>query len=262
MRNLPLRCSLCAIAAWVLGLIPSIAWGQVTETPVTMGPGNVQLRVDALSLGIKPDSSAPNEVKAVGLGWALLSAGLTQTVDFQVGAQAFVHDTYQVKGMNETHSGIGDVSLRSKWTFWTDPTLEQSAAVIPYVQIPTNSGGVSNGRVQGGVIVPWAMTVAQGVTGGAMAEWDQLRNAADTRYDSRFYASGVLRIDVAQTVSAYAEATASLSTAGSSTDGGLLAAGATLSLSKNFLWDFEVGKVLGHSATGWQETLRFQWRLF
>ena len=262
MVIMPRRTALGTLALVFMALMPFPALGQVTETPTTMDPGSVQMRVDALSLGIKPDTSAPNQFKAVGVGWALVSAGLTKTVDVELGAQLFVHDTYQYQGLNQTHSGVGDVSFRSKWTFWSDPTLEQSAAVIPYVQVPTNSGGVGNGRIQGGLIVPWAMTVTPGLTGGAMLEWDQLRNAADTRYESRFYASGVLRLEVAQTLSAYSEATVSVSTAGSSTYSGLLGGGATLALSKTFQWDFEIGKVIGHSTSAWQETLRFTWRLF
>jgi hypothetical protein len=61
--------------------------------------------------------------------------------------------------------------------------------------------------------------------------------------------------------SAYGEATFSDSSGGGSF-WGMLSAGATLAVSKDFQWDFEVGKILGHSSSAWQETVRFRWKLF
>jgi hypothetical protein len=62
-------------------------------------------------------------------------------------------------------------------------------------------------------------------------------------------------------VGAYAEATLGLSTAGSSSDTGTVGAGATLSVSKDFQWDFEVSKVIGPGRNQWTEVLRFRWKI-
>ena len=43
---------------------------------------------------------------------------------------------------------------------------------------------------------------------------------------------------------------------------GTVGGGATLSLSKNFQWDFEVSKVVGTGRNAWAEELRFRWMLF
>ena len=94
-----------------------------------------------------------------------------------------------------------------------------------------------------------------------MVEWDDRRNAADTRYESDFSGSCVIQADVVGIVGAYGEVNVGTSTAGSSTSWGTLNAGATLSPSKNFQWDLELGRVLGPSATKWVETLRFRWKL-
>lgn len=236
--------------------------GQVTETPQTIAPGKFLLRVDALSLGLDPDSPAPNEYRALGVGWALLSGGITNNLDFEVGTQVFVQDTYdQGAGANQTHSGIGDLSLRTKWTFWRDSTLDQAAAIIPYVNLPTHSEVGGDGHAEGGLILPWSMKMGPGLNGGAMAEIDELRNAANTRYDTRLYFSGVLQFDILGKLGGYTEATLATSTAGSSSSYGTLNAGATLSISSNFQWDYEIGKVLGPSASAWVQTLRFRWKL-
>ena len=236
--------------------------GQVTETPQTMAPGDFLLKVDAISLGLNPDSPAPNQYRALGLGWALLSGGITKNVDFEFGTQVFVQDTYdRALGSNRTHSGVGDFTFRTKWTFWRDSTLDQAAAIIPYVNLPTHSAVTGNGHTEGGLILPWSSHMGPGLNAGAMAEIDELRNAANTRYDTRLYASGVIQAEVLGKLSGYAEATLGTSTAGSGSSWGTLNAGATLSASSNFQWDYEIGRVLGPSARSWVQTLRFRWKL-
>jgi hypothetical protein len=233
----------------------------VTETTQTIEPGGVLMRMDAISFGIKPDTTAPNQYRALALGTTIVSAGLTSTLDAEVGAQLFLRNTFSTDGTDHTDSGVGDVMLRSKWTFWRDPSSGEAAAVIPYVMLPTNSGAVGNDSVEGGVILPWSMDIGAGAKAAAMVEWDEFRNVANTRYDTRWYASGYLKWELGSTLGAYAEATLSDSTEGSSTFAGTAGGGATLSVSKNFEWDFEVSRVLGPGRSAWSEVLRFRWKI-
>jgi len=234
---------------------------QVTESPQTIEPGHVLLRMDAISAGLTADTAAPNQYKGLAVGTALVSAGLTKTVDLEVGTQLYVRSTFSTGGVDHTDSGIGALTLRPKWTFLNDPASGQQAAIVPYVMVPTRSNAVGNQAVQGGVILPWAIDLGGGAAAGAMFEWDEFRNPADTRYDTRWYASGYVRWSFGQLLSAYAETTLSTSTAGSATSAGTVGAGATLSLSKNFQWDFEVSKVVGSGRNSWSEVLRFRWML-
>jgi len=234
---------------------------QVTETTQTIEPGGILMRMDAISLGIKPDTTAPNQYKALALGTTLVSAGLTSTLDAEVGVQLFLRDTFSTDGSDHTDSGVGDVTLRTKWTFWRDLSSGQAAAIIPYVMLPTNSSAVGNNSVEGGVILPWSMDIAAGTKAAAMVEWDEYRNVANTRYDTRWYGSAYLKWELGSTLGAYAETTLSDSTAGSSTFAGTVGGGATLSISKNFEWDFEVSRVLGSGRSAWAEVLRFRWKI-
>lgn len=234
---------------------------QVTETTQTIEPGGVLMRMDAISFGIDPDTTAPNQYRALALGTTIVSAGLTSTLDAEVGAQLFLRNTFSTNGTDHTDSGVGDVMLRTKWTFWRDPSSGEAAAVIPYVMVPTNSSAVGNNSVEGGVILPWSMDIGAGAKAAAMVEWDEFRNVANTRYDTRWYSSAYLKWELGSTLGAYAEATLSDSTAGSSTFAGTAGGGATLSISKNFEWDFEVSRVLGSGRSAWAEVLRFRWRI-
>jgi Putative MetA-pathway of phenol degradation len=234
---------------------------QVTEVPQTIEPGGIQLRADALSFGVKQDTSAPNQYRALGVGTVLLSAGITQTVDAEVGDELFVNDTFTTNGSSHSQSGMGELSFRAKWRFFDDSSSGQSAAIIPYVMQPMNASVVGTRKTQGGIIMPWAVNVAGGFKVGAMIEWDELRNAADTRYDTRWYGSALAQWELGSRVSAYGEATLSTSTAGAGSDTGSLGAGATLNLNGNFQWDFEISKNLGTGRNAWTEVIRFRWKL-
>lgn len=257
LRSSPLVWLLAAGLASAAGLR-----AQVTEAPQTMGFGRAQVRMEAISLGVAPDTSAPNQYKALGLGTLLVSAGLTNTVDLQVGTQLYVRETFSSAGTDQTRSGLGSITVRPKWTFWSDPSSGQQAAIIPYVILPSHSGGTGSKSAQGGIILPWSADLPAGAKAAAMLEWDALRNEADTRYDSRLYGSAYAKWALGQLLSAYAETTLSESTAGSSTLTGTVGGGATLSLSKNFEWDYEIGKVVGPGRNSWVQILRFRWRLF
>jgi hypothetical protein len=233
----------------------------VTEIPQTIGPGALFMRMDAISLGVNQDTVAPNQYKALALGTAIVSAGVTNTLDFEFGAQLFLRDTFSTSGSDHTDSGIGDVTLRTKWAFWNDPSSGESAAIIPYLILPTNSSAVGNDAVEGGVILPWSMDVAPGTRAAAMVEWDELRNVANTSYETRWYGSAYVKWDLGSAFGAYVETTLSDSTAGSSTFAGTIGGGATLSVSKNFQWDFEESRVLGPGRNAWAEVLRFRWKI-
>ena len=260
---LPPRFTPAAIAAALLSalaLVPA-SRAQVTEVPQTIEPGGVLIRMDAISFGAQQDTSAPNQYKALAVGTTIVSAGITDSLDMEFGAQLFLRDTFSTQGSEHTDSGIGDITLRPKWTFWKDPSSGQEAAIIPYVMVPTNSSAVGNNFVEGGVIVPWSRDIAAGLKAGAMIEWDELRNVANTRYDSRWYASAVIKWSLGDRIGAYAETTASLSTAGTGADSGMIGGGVNLNASGNFQWDFEVTRVLGSGQNQWTEVLRFRWKI-
>jgi hypothetical protein len=254
------RRALFRLLLFVLALPAVRLAAQVTETPLTMPPGHFLLRVDAITIGVDHDASAPKTYTALGLASALLSAGVTRDLDVQVGMQFFLRQTYQVSGTNRTSSGRGDTTLRFKYTFWRDPARGAAAAVIPYLKLPSNSGGVGNNHTEGGVIVPWEMDLGGGTVMGAMAEWDILRNLANTRYDSRWLVSGYAKQHLFGGLAAYGEATFAVSSASASTFAGGIGGGVTYDFSKSLQLDYNLSRGLGGRATDWTNLLRVNWR--
>lgn len=246
---------LCALFA--AAVVPLTA--QVTETPDTIAPGKFFVRMEAISVALNRDRTEPNTYTALGLATTMLSTGITREIDAQVGVQFFARQTYQFSGTRTTRSGLGDVTLRAKWTYLRNEKIGAAAAVIPFVKVPTSTGGVGNDHVEGGVIFPWAMSLGAGTVAGAMAEWDLLRNDANNGYDSRWFTSAFLRQHIIGPWGAYVEATLGVSSETSSSFLGSLGGGATWDCSKTMQLDYGVSKGLGNRATDWQHALRLRW---
>ncbi len=249
------------VACWLLAG-GSCGTAQVTETPVTVAPGNLLVRMDGVTLGFDRDRApaAGNRYTAVGVAGTVVSAGLTSSVDVQVGFQLFLRQTYETAGGARTsRSGLGDLQFRTKWTFWRDDSSGAAAAVIPYVKVPSNSGGVGNRAVEGGLMVPWAMNVGGGARAGAMLRWDVVRNDANNGYDARWLATGFIQRNLTKAIGFYGETTLAVASTGLADWRGSLGAGLLWSLTKNLQLDYELTRGLNRSATDWVHILRLNW---
>lgn len=232
------------------------ARAQLTEWPKTVAPGRFLLEMDAISLTL--DREGGDKYTAFGAASTFLTTGLTENLDLQVGAELFLTQKFERAGLRERDSGVGDVYLRAKWRFFHHPQTGHAAAVIPYLKLPTNSGGVGNDAVEGGVIVPWEARLAGGLSLNAMAEVDILRNDQDDGYDLSWYASLALRRDFTAALGGYAEMAGGKSSGGGPF-AGTMGGGVTLALSEKTWWDFAVYRGISRGAADWNPVVRFNW---
>lgn len=232
---------------------------QVTETPYTIAPGKFLVEMDALSFAITRDDSGPNKFSALGLATTRLSTGFSSNVDVQIGMQLFLRQTFEIRGTSERRSGLGDVTLRTKWTYWRNASQTAAAAVIPYVKVPTSTGGVSNNHIEAGIIFPWATSLRGGTVAGAMGSWEVVRNDANNGYDSQWFASGSVEQDLVGPWGVYAEATVSISSATSSSFAGGLGGGTTWDFSEEVQLEYGISRGLGNRATDWLNVVRLKW---
>ena len=247
----------------VLILFVSAAWtlrAQVTESPHTVKPGSLLIEMDGLRLSMDRAEAAGNKYTALGVASTIVTAGLTQTLDVQIGLDLFLRETFEIGGARDSRSGVGDVSLRVKWTFWRDERLGAALAIIPYVRVPTSSGGIGADAVEGGFIVPWAMHVGGGVTAGAMFQWDVVRNDADNGYDANWNVSGFVQRPLTQFFSVYGEATIHASSTGLSHWAGSIGIGALWNLTSRLQLDYELMRGMNSRATDWTHVARVNWQ--
>lgn len=240
----------------VLGsLVPGLH-GQVTETPETVQPGHFLLEMDAITLRVYREPE--QKFTAFGAASTFLTTGLAANWDFQVGAEFFISQKFDATGLHERRSGIGDVYVRTKWRFFESAGYYASMALLPYVKLPTNSGGVGNGSVEGGLIVPFQAKVLGDCEFVAMADVSLQRNDNNDGYDSNWFASAALTRQLFKVIGLYAEATAAKSSGGAPW-AGTLGAGATLTVTKSISWDYSVSRGLSRGAPDWTHVLRFNY---
>lgn len=90
-----------------------------------------------------------------------LKLGVTNTFDLEVNITPYqiisTHDA--ATGVTTTAAGAGDLYLRAKWNLVGDDGGAVSAALFPYVKLPTAGRTLGNGAVEEGLIVPVAFNL-------------------------------------------------------------------------------------------------------
>ena len=252
-RRLPSTLLLCC----TLCLAGRPLSAQVTETPHTVAPGRVLLEVDGVRFTVGHAEADGGTVDALAVGSTLLTTGLTRSLDLQVGVDLFLRQSVSLNGRRDSDSGLGDVSFRTKWTFWRTDSGAAALAVIPYVRLPTSTAGLGSERVDGGLIFPWASEGPAGIVTGAMLHWDSASTADGRRH--RWSGAAFVRRDLFRLLSAYAEVTLDAQSGGWSAREGTLGAGALLRPWGGLEVDYQIQRGLNRRAPDWIHTLRFNW---
>jgi hypothetical protein len=250
----------CNILCLVLSAaVPAVA--QVTDDPDTIPPGKVLVKMDGLTLSLdhQPAGAAGNTYKAVGVASTLVSFGLTRSLDAQVGFQLYSRQEFTTAGNHTSHSGLGDLAFRTKWTFWRDDAAGAAAAIIPYVKVPSNTGGVGNRAVEGGLILPWKMSIAGALSAGAMLQWDFVRNDDDNGYDSRWFASGFVQRNLTGSLAIYGEGSLAMTSTGWSKWQASIGAGVLWNVTRRLQLDYEITRGLNDRTLDWVHVWRATW---
>lgn len=250
-QNLRSGLSLTILLLGLAGRLPA----QITQWPTTVAPGRFLLQMDALSLTL--DKEPGLKYTAWGAASTLLTTGLTDHLDLQLGADLYFSQRIETSGFTVRKSGMGAVRVRTKWRFYDEGGT--AVAVMPYFKIPTNGGGLGNNSLEGGVIVPWSIDLPTGFKFAAMAQLDFLRNDNDNGYDTHWYASATFSRPITKALGIYGEATLGKST-GSGSAKGVMGGGVTLAVNESLWWDYALYKGISTAAADWQHVLRLNVR--
>jgi Putative MetA-pathway of phenol degradation len=116
-----------------------------------------------------------------------LKLGLTNWMDFEVQFNGLQSGSFG--GVSATNipngTGFGDVFLRAKANLFGNDGGPFGLAVIPYIKLPSSSPGISNGAVEGGLIVPFALRPDDFIV-TLMTEVDDLKSASGNGRYSNF----------------------------------------------------------------------------
>jgi Putative MetA-pathway of phenol degradation len=180
-----------------------------TESPITVDAGHLQVEMSFIDFTRNTTSGVRTDVTV--LGSFNIKVGVLNNTDLE-----FVLDPYTIVRTHEpgagntTVRGVGDALVRLKINFWgndgpqpgTGPT---AFGLMPVVKIPTASRQIGNGRVEGGLILPFTANLPAGFDLSAMVEIDFLRNEANTHYGAEYTHSLSLGHKIVGNLAGYVE---------------------------------------------------------
>lgn len=233
---------------------------QFTEVPTTVPVGTWQIEADIGSVSWDTRTLQRDGVseRVWSVASTLLSTGIGPGVDVQIGYEPYLRYSYTSPSGKTVHQGRGDTYLRTKWNFIGDETQNLALAVLPYLKLPTNRNGVGNGRVEGGLIVPFGIPVGENTSISAMASADWVDDGTG-HSDILVCASGVFSCSVGQCWGVYGEAGAVVNTAHSGSWSGVVGIGVTWAQSEKLSWDLAGYTALTRAAPDCTAALRIVW---
>ena len=174
--------------------------------PCTIDAGHIQVESDIFNAtfqnedGMVTDTyvySSPN-----------LKLGLTNSTDVEINLSPFVEVTTHdhATGRRTDVSGFGDIFLRVKTSLVGNGAGDFSAALDPYLKVPTAPLGVGNGATEGGLVVPLAFTLSDVWSLSVVPELDVLKNALD----GGRHAAGATALGITRTITSEVSASVEL----------------------------------------------------
>ena len=212
---------------------------DVTESPITVDAGHVQVELSFLDYRRDDRDSDMTEVEAWTVGATNIKFGLLNNVDLQ-----FVFDAYtdedtddKAAGTASSAKGFNDIQFRLKINLWGNDGGETAFAVMPFIQLPAGSDELSSDHVEGGLIFPFATQLSDGWGLGLMAEVDWVFDEDDGDYDTEFVHTAVLGHDIMGPLGGYVEYVGIISGDGDSDYRALIGTGLTYALSADVVLD-------------------------
>lgn len=172
-----------------------------TEAAYTVDAGHFQHETDLLNYVQDSRDGATSSTLLVAA--PNLKVGLTHSTDLQVVAQSFLYD--QSSNPKEKRSGYGDTVIRLKQNIWGNDGGDTALALMPYIKLPTNRKDLGNDKVEGGLIIPFALNFFEDYGIGGMTQIDYLRKDDDSGNYFQFVNSLTVGTDITESLGGYSE---------------------------------------------------------
>ncbi len=155
-----------------------------TESPYTVDAGHYQIETSLVDYTYDHRNAEGSDQRADNFSIfpMNLKAGLFNNVDFQFIVDPYIKEHSQGDGEEETKTGFGDIQNRIKINLWGNDGGSTALAVMPFVKFPTNTDGLGNKAIEGGIIVPLAVALPAEWSMGLMTEFDFSRNEEKDYY--------------------------------------------------------------------------------
>ena len=233
-----------------------------TESPITLDAGHFQVEADLVAYAVSErDGVRLEEIAAPVLN---LKVGVLNQVDLQVVVQPYgsvrIADHSTSPARTSTHSGFGDIQVRTKINLWGNDGGDTALAIMPFIQLPTGDPGLTTDAVEGGVIFPFGVDLVADLAAGMMWELDIVRDADDRGYHGEFVQTLTINRDLVKSLSAYVEFYSVVSTETGSDWLGMFDFGFNYRINRNLKLDAGVNLGITDSAPDWVPFIGVTWR--
>lgn len=152
--------------------------------PFTVDAGHFAVESDFVNFIYDHWANTPTTTQSLTAGDPLLKYGLNSDTDIELQLGGFQH--YAVKdraaGATSRVDGYGDETLRVKHNIAGNDGSDFAVALLPYLKLPTatanlRNAGITNNRIEGGLIVPMNYNLPRDFAAGYETEVDALKNA-------------------------------------------------------------------------------------
>ena len=224
-----------------------------TENPYTVDAGHFQIELDLLGYTYDRTKTegADRTVRSLDVAPFNLKVGLFNNSDLQ-----FIAETFTVQKTNDhvartsdTISGFGDVTVRWKLNFWgNDGGKTTGFGMISFAKFPTSQNGLGNDAVEGGVIFPLEIKLAEDWDLGTMTEVDWRQNSNNSAYHAESINTITVAHRIVGTLEGYVEFYSNVSGERNAAWIGTFDFGATYKLTPNIQLDAGVNIGVTESA--------------
>ena len=121
-------------------------------SPCTVDPGHAQLELGLFDESFQRRSGVTTD--AGNAGAALAKWGMSGRMDIEAGLALYQFQRLHDVTGTTTASGIGDLFLHAKYNPLDDGRF--ALVLDPFLKLPTAGGGLGNGAVEGGLVLPMA----------------------------------------------------------------------------------------------------------
>jgi len=179
-----------------------------TESAYSVDAGHFQFETDILifSSDKRSENGIETSSKSLGIMATNLKIGLTNAIDFQAIITPYATAKAEVTGVGtEELKGFGDTTLRLKTNLFGNDGGASALAIMPFVILPTSSGGLGHKFLEGGLIVPYALALPSDWNLGMMLQWNRAKNGADDGFHHEWVSSITFGHDIVGDLAGYAE---------------------------------------------------------
>jgi hypothetical protein len=147
---------------------------DVTESPFTVDAGHFQVEAD-LASNTRNDRDG---VRSREWSYGATNVRYGVSHDFELGCfvAPWTDHRETSDGRTQVRRGFGDVVVRGKLNFWGNDGGRSAGGLIVDIKIPTASGGLGNGAVEGTVFAPLFWEWENGWDVSAMVALDLRRS--------------------------------------------------------------------------------------